>query len=262
MNSSVGNILRQAREKQGRAIAEVAEELCLTQRYLQAIEADDLAGLPGIFFYKSFARQYAHALDVDPAVLEPAMQAMAGTMEPVPLPEILQVDPAVESTNKRYFSDHAIGWPVAALVLVVLGCTGFYAWWNRAPQPAGRAVASEPAGSMSPSHPAVLTDRAAPVSATFTSSGEPDTVVLNLAATDETWLSITSGGKEIFSGVLQASESKTVAGVNIATMRIGNAGGVEVRLNGKPIGPLGIKGEVLTVRFTPQDFQILRAEKL
>lgn len=87
------------------------------------------------------------------------------------------------------------------------------------------------------------------------------TVVLNLSANDATWISISSGGKEIFSGTLQPSQSKTVEGLDIATMRIGNAGGVDVRLNGRQIPPLGKRGDVLTVRFTPQDFKIVPQEE-
>ena len=36
-------------------------------------------------------------------------------------------------------------------------------------------------------------------------------------------------------------------------MRIGNAGGVAVRMNGKEIGPLGGRGEVRRVLFTAPD---------
>jgi hypothetical protein len=40
-------------------------------------------------------------------------------------------------------------------------------------------------------------------------------------------------------------------------MRVGNAGGLEVRWNGKPIGPIGPRGQVRVVLFTPENFQIL-----
>ena len=58
--TSVGEILRSARETQGRSLAEIAEELCITQRYLRALECDDLSNLPGAFFYKSFVKQYVN----------------------------------------------------------------------------------------------------------------------------------------------------------------------------------------------------------
>ena len=270
MNSSVGKILREAREHQGRAIAEVAEELCLTPRYVLAIEQDDVQCLPGLFFYRSFVRQYAKSLAVDLSALEPGLQA-AGAVEPsssvaaVSKAEALVVDPAVESTNRRYFSDRKMAAPMALLVAVVLGCTGVYALWNRTISDRAIAAVKSVAQSVTPAKTQTVI-AAAPanvqVTAATTVAGDSNikTVSLNLEATDETWVSITSGGKEIFSGTLQRSQSKTVEGVDIATMRIGNAGGVDVRLNGKQIPPLGKRGDVLTVRFTPQDFKIVPQE--
>ena len=43
-------------------------------------------------------------------------------------------------------------------------------------------------------------------------------------------------------------------------MTVGNAGGIEVRLNGKPIGPIGKSGQVRTVVFTPDNFEVLPVE--
>jgi len=82
-------------------------------------------------------------------------------------------------------------------------------------------------------------------------------VVLSLSATEKTWLRITSNGRTIFSGILQPSESKVLKGSDMATMKVGNAAGIDVRLNGKPIGPLGPRGQVRTVRFTSENFEIL-----
>ena len=53
---SVGSLLKSVREQQGRTIAQVAEELRITQRYVIALEKGDLKGLPGLFFYKSFVQ--------------------------------------------------------------------------------------------------------------------------------------------------------------------------------------------------------------
>ncbi len=80
---------------------------------------------------------------------------------------------------------------------------------------------------------------------------------LDLIAHEETWLSISSDGKRIFSGILSPNQSKTVEGRESATMKVGNAAGIDVRLNGRPIGPLGARGQVLVVVFTPDNFQIV-----
>jgi hypothetical protein len=82
-------------------------------------------------------------------------------------------------------------------------------------------------------------------------------VVLNLSATEKTWLSITSEGKRLFSGFLEPSQTKTLTGLDAAQMTVGNAGGIEVRLNGKPIGPIGKSGQVRRVVFTPDNFEVL-----
>jgi cytoskeleton protein RodZ len=277
MNSSVGEILREAREHQGRAIAEVAEELCLTPRYVLAIEQDDVQCLPGLFFYRSFVRQYAQYLGVAMSKLEAALSSSV-EVAPIPLPEALVVDPAVESTNRHYFSDRRMGAPFAILMAVVLACTGFYAWWNSSASERALAAVKSVAASVNPSQMPVVNAAGLLISQDSSPQASPPTtlqftqsangvdavvkaVVLNLSANDETWISISSGGKEIFSGTLQPSQSKTVEGLEIATMRIGNAGGVDVRLNGKQIPPLGKRGDVLTVRFTPQDFKIVPPEE-
>jgi len=81
--------------------------------------------------------------------------------------------------------------------------------------------------------------------------------VLNLSAIDEVWISVTANGKEVFSGVLKPSQTKTLTGIEAAQMKVGNAGGLDVSWNGKPIGPIGPRGQVRTVVLTPESFEVL-----
>ncbi len=117
--TSVGSILREQRESQGRAIAEIAEELCITQHYLQAIEADDLTGVPGFFFYKNFARQYAAVLGVDAARIKTAIDALSEPEDPQPRPEIRVPNRLVQATNRRHIPDVPLSWSVVGLVVVL-----------------------------------------------------------------------------------------------------------------------------------------------
>ncbi|MDP8991359.1 MAG: DUF4115 domain-containing protein [Acidobacteriota bacterium] len=249
--TSVGSILREQRESQGLALADIAEELCITKSYLRAIEADDLTGVPGLFFYKNFARQYAALLGIDPSRIRPALDALSEPEDPQPRPEIRVPNRLVQATNSRQIPDVPLSWSVVGLVVVLLGCSGFYAWWKRVPEPV-RAAAP-------PSAPVVAVKAAL---APLMQPGQPAVeatggVVLKLSATERTWLSVSSEGKEIFAGILQPSESKTLTGLGRATMRVGNAGGIEVRWNGKVLAPLGTRGQVLTIRITPEDFEIV-----
>lgn len=81
-------------------------------------------------------------------------------------------------------------------------------------------------------------------------------VVVDFVAHEPTWLSVSSDGKPVFSGTLQPNDSKIVNSKVFAKVRVGNAAGIEVRLNGKLLAPLGARGQVLTVLFTPDNFQI------
>jgi cytoskeleton protein RodZ len=263
-------------------MAEIAEELCITKRYLQALERDDLSKLPGTFFYKSFVKQYAAILGVPMSKLQPGIDAITATEAEPPLPSqalsgqagpgraaaenaarsspapVRVLDPLVEASN-RYFSNRKIGVPMAALAGMLLACTGFYSWWNQPPSQA-RAARLQPAAA---SRTAALSSAVGPSAAqapivnVSTTSDGVNHVVLNLSATESTWLSITSEGKQIFSGILQASQTKTLTASDAAQMKVGNAGGIAVRLNGKEIGPLGERGQVRTILFTPDKFEIV-----
>jgi cytoskeletal protein RodZ len=257
--TSVGEILRRERQAQGREMPEIAEDLCITQRYLRAIEEDDIKSLPGTFFYKSFVKQYAALLGLDEGTLLPGVDALTASEEPLPLPganpkysPVREVDPIVADSNRRYFSDRRVGLSVAALSVVLLGCSGFYTWWNKASQGGHQGTAAM-------AIPVVSSNKPVPTVDVKTETG-PDGVnhvVLNLSATETTWLSITSEGKNIFSGVLEPRETKTLRASDVAKMKVGNAGGLDVRWNGKPIGPIGARGQVRVVLFTPETFQIL-----
>jgi cytoskeleton protein RodZ len=82
-------------------------------------------------------------------------------------------------------------------------------------------------------------------------------VELALTATEDTWLSVSSDGTPVFSGLLEANQTKTIEGKESARLRVGNAAGLEVRWNGKPLGPLGAHGQVRDLAFTSDKFQFV-----
>jgi hypothetical protein len=66
-------------------------------------------------------------------------------------------------------------------------------------------------------------------------------------------------GKELYSGVLEASETKILEGHESARIRTGNAGGLTMTFNGKDVGVLGPHGQIRTVIFTRDNFKVLPA---
>lgn len=65
LHESLGAQLRRAREARGLSLSDIAEETRISRRYLEAIESDNYAKLPGGIFNRSFIKTYARKVGVD-----------------------------------------------------------------------------------------------------------------------------------------------------------------------------------------------------
>jgi len=163
---------------------------------------------------------------------------------------------------------------------VLVGCSGVYAWWENAHGAGPNSPSSSPTKVSSPARPASSPSRPAdkrtipnaplalPSPATADSSSSQqvaarsdataaNAIRLELAAVERTWVSVVSDGKSIFSGTLDADQTKVFEGHESARIKAGNAGGVHIVFNGRVIGALGPRGQVRTVVFTPDNFEIV-----
>ena len=75
--------------------------------------------------------------------------------------------------------------------------------------------------------------------------------------TEPVWVSVQRDGRSIYQGELQPNEIRTLAANTEITLKLGNAGGLTILLNGKPIPSPGPKGQVRTVQLTSGGFQIV-----
>jgi len=131
----------------------------------------------------------------------------------------------------------------------MLACALVYSWWQsprEAPRPSRSEVAEQrrhadrPPAQTTPQPP---TPVSAPVqNSSPAAAADGAAVRVGLSADEKTWISISSDGKNVFANALQAHETKTVEAAEKVRLLIGNAGGLEISLNGKPIGPVGPKG--------------------
>ncbi len=71
-DSGIGSRLRRAREDSGRSIQEIADELPLRPKILEALENDDFENLPAPIFVRGYLRTYARLLDISP---DPLLEA-------------------------------------------------------------------------------------------------------------------------------------------------------------------------------------------
>ena len=79
---------------------------------------------------------------------------------------------------------------------------------------------------------------------------DPKKINVDLSATEATWVSLSSAGRTVFAGILDASQTKNFDLSESAKLLTGNAAGLDVRMNGRPIGPIGQRGQVRVVVFS------------
>jgi cytoskeleton protein RodZ len=263
---SVGETLKRARLAQSVDLDALAAQTKINVKYLEAIEADDRSMLPSSFFYKSFVDQYARSLSLDTREIDAEVDRVLSADVPLPLPGYESVVARNVSPLKvtRRFSSRRTYALAATLILVIAGCSGVYGLWRNWRAPKQRAVKHLTQATQEPANQA----RSGPIRVAVAAANRSQQparataypgyrVMLDLLAREPTWLSVSSDGKPVFSGILQANQTKTVSGKQFAKMRVGNAAGIEIRLNGKLLAPLGGRGQVLDVLFTPDKFEIV-----
>jgi len=282
--SSVGETLRRERLRRDRSLEQISRETKISTRMLDAIERDQFDQLPGGVFAKSFVRQYARVLALDEEELAAEVQKTIQAEEAGPgftsaPPEPAFKVPKLTQWESAGGSSTSSALPALAMVVaVILVCSGVYAWWNRRPAPrpaaktaphtAGTAVsrASEPAPVMHAVAHNPETPAKTEVSQSSTAPSEPSTqpaanpaatLHLSMTATDNNWVRAWADGKEVMTRVLNPNLIKTVDAVDEIRLRTGDAGTLEVTLNGKPLGPIGPRGQVRIVQVTREGVQIL-----
>ena len=287
---SVGKRLREARMKRERSLEDVSASTRIAVKHLLAIEADEFTKLGSPFLYKSFVRQYARELKVGDDQFEDEVQAAAGTIpEPLmpgqgqgPLP--VHALPVRRSRNFKWLPS------VASLIVMMVACTTLYSMWQTS-RPnlqaslrdllstlangtkgttASRTVQKPPHHPSTPPAASHISDGASkaapkaepgPVNPVSSMPAEPEGAYrIELSAIEPTWLSIVLDGRRAFSGILETADTKVLEARDNVRIRTGNAGGVSVVLNGKALGAIGPRGQVRTVIFTRDAYEILPPE--
>jgi cytoskeleton protein RodZ len=82
----LGDKLTRAREALGLGIVDVAAKLKLSERQIEAMEAEDFAQLPGEVFSRGFVRNYARLLKLDPEQLIIPVDVHAAVAETITAP--------------------------------------------------------------------------------------------------------------------------------------------------------------------------------
>jgi cytoskeleton protein RodZ len=229
--NSIGYILRAERLRQGKAPEVIAAQTKICCAILSAIENDQFEHLPRGSYRRNFVRQYARALGLDE---EDAIVAFHRQHEepPVALPSAPKSHPLRHLRGVAYLS-------LAALAIAGFYKVGIYQYPVRKYSVVGQLPGKrsepppEPAAAKAPE-----SDPGPPVRAVFT-------------MTEPVWVSVSCDGKPAYTGVLPEKESRSFEASSAVRVLIGNAGGLTITLNGRPVGPIGGHGETQLLELTP-----------
>ena len=281
---SVGQILSQQRQALGLSLEQVSATTRISLKNLQTIEADDPCTVQSAFFYKSFVKQFAQAIDLDYAALEPAVQAIVEAL-PAPLVPGQAIPSHDTPTAPRMAALHLGGrgksrllYSLSSFAVALVACSAIYSGWQTSrfhlsgswkalsrtfyhPSPAPAAIAPRPHAESYPLAETPAPQGGQQLPEQSVSRDEPATsengYKIVVSASEPAWLSIVTDGKQSFKGILETTETKVLEGHQNARLRTGNAGAVTVVFNGRPLGALGPRGQVRTVVFTKSDYEVL-----
>jgi cytoskeleton protein RodZ len=269
-DGSAGALLRAARTRQGMHIAMLAASIKVPQVKLEALEAGRFEELPDATFTRALAQSICRVLKIDPApVLARLPGAAATALEKVDGGLNM---PFRERPGRIDPTDWSPSGKAMALVVVVLLAAAAALWlqpvkaplWQELPAPAASAppVAAPPGGAASasaePASAAVATAQPAagesaatessavwPASSVLALGGPAPAAVapappamprgnaLGLRASQACWVQVSDNqGRVLLSRQLGAGEAVELDGEPPYKLRVGNAGGIEVRFRG------------------------------
>lgn len=287
-----GERLRREREMRGISLDEIAAATKIGTRALKALEDQEFEKLPGGIFNKGFVRAYAKFLgiDEDQAVtdyLAAAGEPEGSTTEIDPVQLVAQR----ESEKKRPQSKEGrelasinasekSGFPWLALIGLIVVLVAVGGGWRlylrhkaqvSTPQASGQEspaavmvpsaapnqqeTAPQPTPNLAPAGQSIATEAASGGTEVSQAPEMGSGFNLQIRAKRESWVSVTVDGKPVMSGTLEAADEKSFYARERVTLKTGNAGGVEIALDGKSLAPIGRDNEVRTVVFTPQGMQ-------
>lgn len=284
MTNDVGAVLKAAREKMGLTLAQAEEGTKIRARFLQALEANDYTVLGGDIYVRGFLKNYATFLGLNPNELMPPAESVVPIVTPsssreteilsLPLRDtsfpfgriLLMVllfvllgvgayylwQPAQRAALMGQFAAY-LPLPTPTITPIVTG--GDPASTATVAEPtATQAVAVAvdstptstpvPTATLPPRTPTPdLTATAAPTNTPVPSQG----IVLSIRVTGSSWTQVFLDDSDtaVIERTLTEGETFEWTGQQRVFLRLGNAGGVVVTLNGQELGTLGAPGAVV-----------------
>ncbi len=278
----IGAKLREARERKGLSAETVSRETMLTLRYVQALESDDYASLPGTAFVRGYVRRYAELVGLSADELIAAYDETLPSSKrllssrPITAASVaspLETTAAMHMANKLPLTRVLVAVAVIGLVLYVLA--GLL--WQNSSEVSSPAIAvpididAAMTADVAEEEPDPLAlsesfdETADAGQATEESSSQteeassldvpPKIETLSFDFTGTSWISVRDGtGQELVYGLKNAGQSVTVSGQPPFAINIGSVGVTQLSYNGTAVDlqPFA-RGNIASFRLGRQD---------
>ena len=242
---SVGDYLRALRLGKQASLEEMARATRVGSSQLESLEADRLTDLPAPVFVKGFIRAYCHFLG------EPDDEALRRYREVLgerPLPD--RGAPVLRSQASWSASPLFISF----VLLLVFG--GGLLALNLGLKRGVQSVASDsvPAVKSEPApQPTTPMASASPITPAVATTVETSTSQrLIVRALEPTWIRIQTDDLRAVDELLPPGAIREWTAERRFLLTVGNAGGIEIELNGRPMPRLGQRGAVIRQLELPQ----------
>ncbi|MGJ7876569.1 DUF4115 domain-containing protein [Streptomyces rochei] len=256
---SVGRALQQARIAAGLTVDDISTATRVRIAIVHAIEADDFAPCGGDVYARGHIRTLAKAVGLDPAELVAQFDADHGG-RPAPTPAA----PLFEAERIRP-ERRGPNWTAAmvAAIVAVIGFVGFSfvkggddggneASVAEGAQPSAGESASPSAKPKKPADP-----KPEPSDSAIAAAPRDKVTVKVTAADGRSWISAQDhNGRLLFDDILERGDSKTFQDSEKVKLVLGDAGAIELYVNGKKIEDDFQPGAVERLTYTKGDPQV------
>jgi len=246
-----GEELRRERQIREISLEEISSATKISVRLLTALEQGDVRRLPAPAFTRGFIRAYARHLGIDPEEKVNAYLAdLSGETAEVAAPK--KALPRSRFWRGRRGTASVMVAGVTGILLVLGFIASPQQRRDRVPKPTVVPPRAAPVAFKNVSvsnEPTPIIQNAAVAldspSSASPSAAEPAGIVLTLEFEQDSWAKIDADGTTVVSGLVRRGETRRLHARGGFRVTLGNAGGVRVSVDGRPLEPLGGAGEVV-----------------
>ena len=243
---SLGSLIAKARKDAGLSLEDLAAKTNIRISVLSEIEKDNFSQCGGETYARGHVRNIASILKVDQKEFIRLYDEEQGG-------EVRSMkDLLVENSVMRQPEEaRKISWKVLVMISIVSLFIVGIAQVIISNTASTDAVSAKPSASAAPSSTETQSGspEAEPSAQSTFSTGTGVEVVVD-AARAKSWLFVSdAAGRTLFSGQIPRGTSKTFSSDSQLNLKVGNAGGVDLKVNGKKVPSIGVDGEVVSVSY-------------